>query len=101
MVLADDPTSLIHIVLTGSTLPGVKNAPTTVVMPGFGWRLDDHQVADVVNFIRTSWGNKGEKPVTAADVADVRKETFVQQQGDVDIENRRRPNINRRGRRAA
>jgi mono/diheme cytochrome c family protein len=87
VVLADDPTSLIHIVLTGGTLPGVKNAPSSVVMPGFGWRLNDSQVADVVNFIRTSWGNKGEKPVTAHDVAEVRKESFVaEQQGNVDIE---------------
>ncbi|UQY43774.1 cytochrome c [Erwinia sp. PK3-005] len=87
VVLADDPTSLIHIVLTGSTLPGVQGAPSTVVMPGFGWRLNDKQVADVVNFIRTSWGNQAAKPVTADDVADVRKESFVtEQQGNVDIE---------------
>ncbi|MDR7345014.1 mono/diheme cytochrome c family protein [Pantoea alhagi] len=87
VVLADDPTSLIHIVLTGSTLPGVQGAPSTVVMPGFGWRLSDKQVADVVNFIRTSWGNQAAKPVTAGDVADVRKESFVaEQQGNVDIE---------------
>ena len=87
VVLADDATSLIHIVLTGSTLPGVQGAPTTIVMPGFGWRLDDKQVADVVNFIRTSWGNQAMKPVTARDVAEVRKEAFVaDSQGDVDIE---------------
>ncbi|MGD8205185.1 c-type cytochrome [Pantoea sp. FN0305] len=87
VVLADDPTSLIHIVLTGSTLPGVQGAPSTVVMPGFGWRLNDRQVADVVNFIRTSWGNQAAKPVTAQDVADVRKTSFVsRQQGNIDIE---------------
>lgn len=87
VVLADDATSLIHIVLSGSTLPGVQGAPTTVVMPGFGWRLNDQQVADVVNFIRTSWGNRAMKAVTAHDVAEVRKESFVaNSQGDVDIE---------------
>ena len=42
-------------------------------MPPFGWRLNDQQVADVVNFIRTSWGNSA-KPVSASDVADVRKD---------------------------
>lgn len=87
VVLADDATSLIHIVLSGSALPGVQGAPTTVVMPGFGWRLNDQQVADVVNFIRTSWGNRAMKAVTAHDVAEVRKESFVaNSQGDVDIE---------------
>ncbi len=87
VVLADDATSLIHIVLSGSTLPGVKDAPSSVVMPAFGWRLNDSQVAEVVNFIRTSWGNKAQKPVTAGEVAKVRKESFVaRQQGSVDIE---------------
>jgi mono/diheme cytochrome c family protein len=41
-------------------------------MPPFGWRLSDQEVADVSNFVRTSWGNTG-APVTAAQVAKVRK----------------------------
>ena len=40
VVMAEDPTSLIHIVLVG-TLPGVKGAPTAITMPAFGWRLND------------------------------------------------------------
>ena len=56
---SDDPTSLIHIVLKGGTLPATHTAPSTFTMPGFDWRLSDQEVADVVNFIRTSWGNKG------------------------------------------
>ncbi|QKJ88875.1 gluconate 2-dehydrogenase cytochrome c subunit [Paramixta manurensis] len=85
VVLADDPTSLIHIVLTGATLPGVKGAPTAITMPGFGWRMNDRQVADVVNFIRTSWGNSAAKSVTAKQVAEVRKQV-ADKQGSVDIE---------------
>ncbi len=27
-------------------------------MPPFGWRMNDQEIADVVNFIRTSWGNQ-------------------------------------------
>jgi hypothetical protein len=41
-------------------------------MPPFGWRLSDQEVADVANFVRTSWGNTG-SPVTATQVAKVRK----------------------------
>ena len=26
-------------------------------MPEFGWRLSDEEVADVLSFIRGSWGN--------------------------------------------
>ena len=87
VVLADDATSLIHIVLTGSTLPGLKGAPSDIVMPGFGWRLNDQQVADVVNFIRTSWGNTAKTSVTAKDVAEVRKLEYVKEdQGNINLE---------------
>ncbi|MEJ5066220.1 cytochrome c [Erwinia rhapontici] len=87
VVLAEDPTSLIHIVLSGAQLPGMKDAPTTITMPAFGWRLNDQQVADVVNFVRTSWGNTATSAVSAGDVAKVRKdEAVVHQQGNVDVE---------------
>ena len=55
----DDPTSLIHVVLEGSALQGTRTAPSTFTMPPFGWRLSDQEVADVSNFVRTSWGNTG------------------------------------------
>ncbi|NNB45879.1 c-type cytochrome [Pseudomonas chlororaphis] len=67
-----DATSLIHIVLKGGTLPATHTAPSTFTMPAFAWRLSDQEVADVVNFIRTSWGNQGSE-VKAADVAGLRK----------------------------
>ena len=67
-----DATSLINIVLNGGTLPATHTAPSTFTMPAFAWRLSDQEVADVVSFIRGSWGNKGE-PVKAGDVADLRQ----------------------------
>lgn len=73
VVQTEDATSLIHIVLTGNTTPAVQGAVSNITMPPFGWRLNDQQVADVVNFIRSSWGNSA-KPVSASDVADVRKD---------------------------
>ena len=57
----------------------MKGAPSDIVMPGFGWRLNDQQVADVVNFIRTSWGNTAKTSVTAKDVAEVRKLEYVKE----------------------
>ncbi|MEQ4514935.1 MAG: cytochrome c, partial [Pantoea agglomerans] len=63
-----------HIVLVGGQLPGVNGAPSTITMPAFGWRLDDQQVADVVNFVRNSWGNKASEPVSAKQVAELRKD---------------------------
>lgn len=76
VVMSDDATSLIHVVLTGSVLPGVQGAPSSLTMPGFGWRLNDQQVADVVNFIRSSWGNHA-PAISASDVASVRKDKDV------------------------
>lgn len=67
-----DATSLIHIVLDGDSLPATHTAPSSFTMPAFAWRLSDQQVADVVSFIRSSWGNQG-AAVTAAEVAKLRK----------------------------
>jgi mono/diheme cytochrome c family protein len=50
-------------------------------MPGFAWRLDDQQVAAVVNFIRTSWGNQGSE-VTAKDVSNLRTNDMKTTSGD-------------------
>jgi alcohol dehydrogenase (quinone), cytochrome c subunit len=66
-----DPDGLIHIVLAGSTLPPTGTAPSAFTMPGFRGRLSNQEAAELVSFIRTSWGNKG-APVTAAEVAKVR-----------------------------
>ena len=70
---SDDPTSLIHIVLKGGTLPATHTAPSTFTMPAFDWRLSDQEVADVVNFIRTSWGNQAGE-VKATDVKGLRSD---------------------------
>ncbi|HGA2319834.1 TPA: c-type cytochrome [Pseudomonas putida] len=71
VVQTADATSLIHVVLAGGTVPATHTAPSNFTMPAFGWRLSDQEVADVVNFIRTSWGNQG-SAVSAADVKQLR-----------------------------
>jgi mono/diheme cytochrome c family protein len=76
VVQGKDATSLIHVLLTGSTLEGTKTAPSAFTMPAFGWRLNDQEVADVTNFVRNSWGNAA-PTVSATDVAKVRKTVTV------------------------
>jgi mono/diheme cytochrome c family protein len=71
VVNAKDPTSLIRLVLAGSAMPSTAKAPSPIAMPDFGWRLSDADVASVLSFARSSWGNQGEA-VTAAQVAKVR-----------------------------
>ena len=72
VVNAKDPTSLIRLVLAGSAMPSTTAAPSAIAMPDFGWRLTDENVADVLTFVRSGWGNQA-STVTAAQVADVRK----------------------------
>ncbi|HEN8712417.1 TPA: cytochrome c [Pseudomonas putida] len=71
VVQTADATSLIHVVLDGGTVPATHTAPSNLTMPAFGWRLSDQEVAEVVNFIRTSWGNHG-SAVSASDVKVIR-----------------------------
>jgi mono/diheme cytochrome c family protein len=72
IVLADNPRSLVSIVLGGSQTPRTARTPAQFTMPQFAWRLSDQDVADVVGFVRTSWGNRA-APVSSADVAKVRQ----------------------------
>jgi alcohol dehydrogenase (quinone), cytochrome c subunit len=70
-VLAADPSSMIRLVLGGSSLPGTAGAPSALGMPGFAWRLSNEEVAQLLTFIRNSWGNKA-PGVSAGEVARVR-----------------------------
>ncbi len=69
-VLAENPGSIISILLQGDTTAATKTGPPPQTMPGFS-RFTDAQIADVLNFIRNSWGN-GAPMVSARTVADVR-----------------------------
>jgi cytochrome c oxidase cbb3-type subunit 2 len=63
-----DPSTHMHAVLfglEGATVGGVKYESA---MPEFGSTLSDADIANIINYERSSWGNHG-KPVTAKDVA--------------------------------
>jgi mono/diheme cytochrome c family protein len=63
-----NPETLVHLVLAGSQGAQTPGAPTTPAMPSLGWRLNDQQVADVLTYVRNSWGNAA-PPVAPGDVA--------------------------------
>jgi mono/diheme cytochrome c family protein len=86
VVQAGNPQSLISIVLDGSQTPRTTRTPAQFTMPRFAWRLSDKDVADVVNFIRTSWGNKA-SPVSPAEVAKSRKSLQLRQASTRALEN--------------
>lgn len=70
-VAAEDPTSLIRIVLQGAAMPYTKQAPSELAMPQFAWRLSDDEVANVLTFVRAGWSNAA-APVSSTQVAKVR-----------------------------
>jgi mono/diheme cytochrome c family protein len=71
--LSANADSLIRLVLAGSSLPATVDAPSTLGMPGFGWRLSNAEVAQLLTFVRSSWGNQASS-VSAQEVARVRAE---------------------------
>jgi mono/diheme cytochrome c family protein len=71
VVEADNPLSLVSIVLLGSTTSRTSTTPAQFAMPAFAWRLTDQDAADIISFIRSSWGNDA-KPIEAPKVAALR-----------------------------
>ena len=65
--------TLSRLVLAGSQAVHTAYAPTTPAMPSLAWRLKDQEIADVLTYVRNSWGNAAPE-VSAGDVATVRKE---------------------------
>ena len=71
-VSSADPVTLVHITLTGSQTAQTATHPRVWTMPAFA-RLSDQEVAEILSFMHSSWGNNT-KSVTPSDVAKVRAE---------------------------
>lgn len=71
VVNAQQPGSLIRLVLHGGTMPTGRDAPVQFSMPPFDRRLSDSEVADLLSFVRASWGNRA-GPVSATEVRETR-----------------------------
>jgi len=52
-----DPASTLRIMLDGAQTVTTPRAPNTGSMPAYAKQLSDQEIADVVNYIRNSWGN--------------------------------------------
>jgi thiosulfate dehydrogenase len=69
-VVASNPTSLLHITLTGWETAETAAHPRVYTMPGFA-RLANNEVAEILTFVRTRWGNEG-TPISTAQVKKMR-----------------------------
>jgi len=67
VVVAADPGNILKVVDGGIAARGGY-----IPMPSFKDQLTDEQVADIANYIRTSWGNGAQPNVTPAMVAKMR-----------------------------
>jgi mono/diheme cytochrome c family protein len=67
----DSAVNAIRMVLNGGYPPGTSGNPMPHGMPPFSVSLSDNEVAAVVSYIRTSWGNTG-APVSAAEANQLR-----------------------------
>jgi len=61
------PANVIRVVLSGGFLPATEGNPRPHGMAPFSHLLTDEQVAAVVTYVRTSWGNRA-APVSFSDV---------------------------------
>jgi len=57
--LTKEPDSAINITLNGSLRVVSAGVPDAYRMPALRGQLSDRQIADVLSFVRTTWGNQG------------------------------------------
>jgi mono/diheme cytochrome c family protein len=69
-----DPSRLIATVLNGGAVPASAGLPSRYFMPAFANRLTDQETADILTFVRSSWGNRAPR-ATAEQVAALRRAT--------------------------
>ena len=67
VVQADDPASLINVIIYGAEVPTPTPPGAWKTMEAFGNKLDDDEIALLSSYLRSDWGNRG-GPVTEADV---------------------------------
>jgi mono/diheme cytochrome c family protein len=70
-VVADNPLTALRVVLDGAHTPVTQHVPA-LDMPGYAWTLNDQQAADLMSYLRGSWGNQA-APVTAEQVKAARE----------------------------
>ncbi len=77
-----NPSSLINIVVNGAQPLADSEAGEFDWMPQFRSYLGDAEIADVVSFIRSGWGNRA-SPATAAQVNTIRQATAGEMRTDL------------------
>lgn len=77
IVLQENPASLIHVVLRGAQHPSTEARPNMLQMPNFDWKLGDKEIAALLTYIRSAWGNEASSVESDA-VAELREATELE-----------------------
>ncbi|MHB2080441.1 c-type cytochrome [Pseudomonas asiatica] len=72
-ILAGNTDTLTSVVLGGARAGHTHTYVTGAGMPAFDWKLSDGEIADILTFVRNSWGNSAQ-PVTVEEVANMRQQ---------------------------
>ncbi|QLF71476.1 cytochrome c (plasmid) [Peteryoungia desertarenae] len=80
-VSAEDPTTVIRVILEGARAVATDAAPTPLSMPPFAWKLNDDQIADLVSFLRHR-SNRPAGSVSASQVSEIRNYLIEHQGGE-------------------
>ncbi len=73
--LTTQPVSQVNVTLNGSARVIAADVPDAYRMPPFREQLSDQQIADVLTFVRASWGDHGGDPVKPSEVKALRERT--------------------------
>ena len=68
VVVAPDPANILKVVLGGVPARGGY-----IPMPGFAGQLNDAQIADIANYVRSNWGNTAPANATPQQVSALRR----------------------------
>ena len=76
-VQSDDATTLIRVVLQGVRSVSTPSAPTGPGMPSYNYKYSDAEVAQILNYIRSDWGNSA--PVVSPDTVKTLRNTLARE----------------------
>jgi mono/diheme cytochrome c family protein len=82
VIMDADPSSLINLTLNGSLRVIAAQGPDVNDMPYFRQLLSDEEIADVITYIRSSWGHNG-SAVSSAQVSEIRESTDPTRNDDI------------------
>ncbi|KIL05230.1 cytochrome C [Stutzerimonas stutzeri] len=70
---SQDPSTLIHIMLTGWRAPVTQSHARPLTMPSFA-QLSDQEIAEILNFTRRAWGRVDARDIKVSDVTSARRQ---------------------------